>query len=89
MLGFAVLHLTYIQETKDMQDEIGAVQTLANTIIDFFVNYSFQVVGAVLVLVVGVIVARLVASFLRKNQYSVSAERYPYCFSSAVMKGRR
>ncbi len=49
-----------------MENEIEAVQTMANTIIDFFVNYSFQVVGAVLVLVAGVVVARLVASFVLK-----------------------
>lgn len=49
-----------------MQNEIETAQTLANTIIDFFVNYSFQVIGAVLVLVVGVVVARLIASFILK-----------------------
>ena len=55
-----------------MQDEISQVQQLANTVIDFFVNYSFQVVGAILVLVIGVIVARTMSSFVlrffeRKN----------------------
>jgi small conductance mechanosensitive channel len=47
-----------------MQNEIGAVQKVIDTVIDFFVNYSFQVVGAILVLIVGVIAARLVFSFL-------------------------
>ena len=55
-----------------MQDEIRQVQQLAHTVIDFFVNYSFQVVGAILVLVIGVIAARTVSSFVlrffeRKN----------------------
>lgn len=55
-----------------MQDEIRQVQQLADMVIDFFVNYSFQVVGAILVLVIGVIVARTVSSFVlrffeRKN----------------------
>jgi len=49
-----------------MQDELKEVQQLATVVIDFFVNYSFQVIGAILVLVVGIIVARLVASFLLK-----------------------
>lgn len=49
-----------------MQDEIRATQQLINTIVDFFVSYSFQVVGAILLLVVGVVVARLVSSFLMK-----------------------
>lgn len=47
-----------------MQNEIRAVEKVIDTIIDFFVNYSFQVVGAILVLIVGVIAARLVFSFL-------------------------
>ena len=47
-----------------MQDEMKAAQKLVDIIIDFFVNYSFQVVGAILVLIIGVIVARTVSSFL-------------------------
>lgn len=47
-----------------MQNEIRAVEKVIDTIIDFFVNYSFQVVGAILILIVGVIAARLVFSFL-------------------------
>lgn len=49
-----------------MQDEIKAAQKLVNIIIDFFVNYSFQVIGAILVLVIGLVVARSVASFLMR-----------------------
>ena len=49
-----------------MPDEIKAAQKLVNIIIDFCVNYSFQVIGAILVLAIGVLVARSVASFLLK-----------------------
>ena len=49
-----------------MQDELKAAQKVINLIIDFFVNYSFQVVGAIVILVVGILVARAVASFLMK-----------------------
>lgn len=49
-----------------MQEEIQTVQKLINIIIDFIVNYSFQVVGAILVLVIGVLVARAVSSFFLK-----------------------
>lgn len=49
-----------------MQDELKAAQKVVNIIIDFFVNYSFQVVGAIVILVVAVLVARTVASFLAK-----------------------
>ena len=43
-----------------------AAQKMVNIIIDFFVNYSFQVIGAILVFVIGVLVARSVASFLMR-----------------------
>jgi small conductance mechanosensitive channel len=49
-----------------MPDELKAAQKVVNIIIDFFVNYSFQVVGAIVILVVAVLVARTVASFLAK-----------------------
>lgn len=49
-----------------MQDEMQAAQKMVNIIIDFFVNYSFQVIGAILVFVIGVLVARSVASFLMR-----------------------
>ncbi|MBW2604142.1 MAG: hypothetical protein JRE28_07475 [Deltaproteobacteria bacterium] len=43
-----------------------AYRQIVYIVIDFFVNYSFQVVGAILVLVIGVLVARSVSSFLLK-----------------------
>ena len=49
-----------------MQEEIQTVQKLINIIMDFIVNYSFQVVGAILVLVIGLLVARAVSSFFLK-----------------------
>ncbi|MDY7038584.1 MAG: hypothetical protein SV375_20835 [Thermodesulfobacteriota bacterium] len=63
-----------------MQDEIRRVKQLANAVIDFFVNESFQVIGAILVLVIGVIVARTLSSFLlrffeRKN-FDVSLSEF-------------
>jgi small conductance mechanosensitive channel len=49
-----------------MQDELKTAQKIVDIIMDFFVNYSFQVVGAILILLVGILVARAVASFLSK-----------------------
>jgi small conductance mechanosensitive channel len=49
-----------------MQEDIQTVQKLINIVIDFIVNFSFQVVGAVLVLIIGVLVARAVSSFFLK-----------------------
>ena len=47
-----------------MQEEIQAVQRIVDMIVDFFVRYSFQVAGAIIVLVVGWLVARAIASFV-------------------------
>ncbi len=49
-----------------MQDEMQTIQKILGIVIDFFVNYSFQVVAAVFILIAGFIVARWVASFLMK-----------------------
>jgi len=49
-----------------MQEEMQAVQNILGVIINFFVNYSFQVIGAVFILIIGLIVARSVSSFLFK-----------------------
>lgn len=70
-----------------MQDEIRTIQKLINLVIDFFVNYSFQVVGAILVLVIGVVVARAVSSSLlklfEKKEFDVTLSK----FIAATVKG--
>ena len=49
-----------------MDEQITAVQKLINTAIEFCVNYSFQVVGAIIVLIVGGIIANWVAGLVLK-----------------------
>jgi small conductance mechanosensitive channel len=63
-----------------MQEEIKAVQKFAEVVIDFFVNYSFQVIGAIIILIAGVTVARLVASFifglLEKKKFDITLSKF-------------
>jgi len=63
-----------------MPDEIKTIQKLISIVIDFFVNYSFQVVGAILVLVIGVLVARAVSSsllkFFGKKEFDVTLSKF-------------
>jgi small conductance mechanosensitive channel len=47
-----------------MEQGVKSAEKLVTSVIDFFVNYSFQVLGAILVLIAGFVVARLVFSFL-------------------------
>jgi len=72
---------------KKMPDEIKTIQKLINIVIDFFVNYSFQVVGAILVLVIGVLVARAVSSSLlklfEKKEFDITLSK----FIAATVKG--
>lgn len=43
-----------------IQEELATLTHLYSLLIDFFVNYSFQVIGAVIILIIGLIVARWV-----------------------------
>jgi small conductance mechanosensitive channel len=74
-----------------MQDEIKAAQKMVNIIIDFFVNYSFQVVGAILILVVGLLVARAVASFLMKlferKEIDITLSKFAAAAAKATILG--
>jgi len=70
-----------------MQDEIKTAQKLVNIIIDFFVNYSFQVIGAILILVIGILVARSVASFFLKLFERKNLDITLSKFTAAAVKG--
>lgn len=55
-----------------MSEEINSFTKFVNTIIEFCVNYSFQVLGALIILIVGFVIANSVskfvlALFLKKN----------------------
>lgn len=49
-----------------MEKEIASVQTLIDKLVDFSVNYSLQVFGAVIILIVGVMVGKWVANIIGK-----------------------
>lgn len=45
-----------------MENELKQVEAVYNIIIEFFVNYSFQIVGAVLIFIIGFLLARRVSN---------------------------
>jgi len=49
-----------------MQQEIEQIQVIYDTIVNFFVNYSFQLLGALIILMLGLYVAGRVAKFVHK-----------------------
>jgi len=69
-----------MREVRVMEEEIQAVQKIIDLIIDFFVRYSFQVAGAIIVLLAGWIVARAIGSFilrlLEKKKLDLTFSRF-------------
>ena len=49
-----------------MAEQISTAQKLINTLIEFFVNYSFQVIGAVIILAIGVMLSNWVSNLVLK-----------------------
>jgi small conductance mechanosensitive channel len=49
-----------------MESQISTLQKLIDTLIEFFVKYSFQIVGAIIILLVGLYIAKWVASLVTK-----------------------
>jgi len=49
-----------------VEKEIENMQKFYNVIIEFFVNYSFQIIGAIIILIIGFMVAKKVALFVEK-----------------------
>ncbi|MBI4970501.1 MAG: mechanosensitive ion channel family protein [Candidatus Omnitrophica bacterium] len=49
-----------------MQQQMSTLQELINTVVQFFVNYSLQVIGAIIVLIVGFLLAKWLAKFVIK-----------------------
>jgi len=49
-----------------MEEKITYIQKFINMIIEFFVNYSFRIIGAVIILLVGFYIAKWAASLVEK-----------------------
>lgn len=49
-----------------MEKELEQAQAIYKLITEFFVNYSFQILGAIIILVLGIIIARKVATLVLK-----------------------
>ena len=64
-----------------MEEELTAIQKIINTAIEFCVNYSFQVVGALIILIAGGMiagwVANLVLKVFEKKQFDITLAKFP------------
>ncbi len=63
-----------------MQEKVTAIQKLVNTLIEFSVNYSFQVFGAVIILIVGGLLAKwiggLVLNLCTKKKFDITLSKF-------------
>jgi len=63
-----------------MKEEIETMQNLINIVIEFIVTYSFQILGAIIILIIGIIVARwvsrLVMRLCEKNNIDVVLTKF-------------
>ena len=72
-----------------MQEEIQQFQAIYDTIIEFFVNYSFQLMGALIIIIIGIFVAgRVARSVLRlceKKELDVTLSRFIASFVKIII----
>ncbi|MBQ0712363.1 MAG: mechanosensitive ion channel family protein [Porticoccus sp.] len=72
-----------------MQEEIKQFQAIYDLIVEFFVNYSFQLLGAVIVLLIGMIVAGRVArgvlKLCEKKGLDITLSRFIASFVKIVI----
>ena len=63
-----------------MQEEIKQVEKVVSILTDFIVNYSFQIIGAVIIVIVGSAVSRMLFSFLinffDKREYDPTISKF-------------
>ncbi|MEA3289910.1 MAG: mechanosensitive ion channel family protein [Campylobacterota bacterium] len=64
----------------ELNKEIENMQNLYNVIIEFFVNYSFQIIGAVIILLLGFYVAKKVSdiaeNFFLRKEFDVTLTKF-------------
>jgi small conductance mechanosensitive channel len=72
-----------------MQEEIQQFQAIYNTIVEFFVNYSFQLVGALFIVLIGMFiagrVARAVLKLCEKKELDITLSRFIASFVKIVI----
>ena len=72
-----------------MQEEIQQFQAIYDTIVEFFVNYSFQLVGALFIVIIGIFVAgkvaRSVLQLCEKKGLDITLSRFIASFVKIVI----
>ncbi len=79
-MSYARAHLSTINRRELMEQELEIFQQVYELIVNFVVTYSFQLAGAVIILIAGIIVggwvARTLASLLAKRNVDVTLRQF-------------
>ncbi len=63
-----------------MQNELATIQQIYNVVVEFIINYSFQIVGAIIILIIGAKLAgflgRLVTRLCEKKNIDITLARF-------------
>jgi small conductance mechanosensitive channel len=63
-----------------MQEELATIQQVYNVVVEFIINYSFQIVGAIIILIIGAKLAswlgRLVTRVCEKKNIDITLARF-------------
>jgi len=51
---------------EGIKQELGHLQAVYDLIINFFVNYSFQLIGAIIILIIGLMIASRIAKMVQR-----------------------
>ncbi len=72
-----------------MKEELEQFQTIYNTIVEFFITYSFQLLGALIIVLIGMIVASRVAGgvlrLCEKKELDITLSRFIASFVKIVI----
>ena len=69
-----------------MEEELEQAQQVYNILVGFLVNYSFQIVGAIIIMALGVFVAKKVSGFFEKLLISKDLDITLSHFSASFIK---
>ncbi|HTL47200.1 MAG TPA: mechanosensitive ion channel family protein [Verrucomicrobiae bacterium] len=63
-----------------MEEKLTTLQTFINTAVEFLVNYSFQIIGALIIIVAGVLASNWASNFLfktfQKNNLDITLSKF-------------
>lgn len=78
--SWVFVSLSYAQAVKEATQDMGTIKKIADLLIEYSVKYSFQVLGGIIILLAGWIIAKFVAGFvdkfLQKHKLDITIRKF-------------